>query len=1189
MATLAISIGVLSSPPAEADAGSDKSLVEAALKGDASSVSSLVSSGANPNASIAPSQFPGGSDGPFSPDLPVTPLRAAVYCGCAPIVASLMISGADPRAYKGIALIEAIEMNELDVAELLLAKLGHAQPSDSPFVAMLIHRGSTQLTADLKLMVRHLLLGDPLPPAWSSTPDSYDWNLLMAPVFTTSASDPALLLLDHFVAAGYPIDGLATPDPDEASPRKSADLQGDLFLSRALAARGASLPTGWSQKDEDQTLLTSASAGGNDIAVRPLISAGADPKVPDPSGAFALPSAVAQQREGIIPILLSAGGSPDASGAGQHSALAQAVVVANISIVKALIAAGADPNHIDSTGEWPLRYAVRHGQTGFVSLFVASHGNLSQRDTRGRSILHDVVISDQSIADGDREVVSLPPSFYSSIPTFAQAHFDFSAKDNDGRSILESDIAPPPDQTLLRALLDNGAPVTRVALSQEIATRSTDALTLLLAKAPTSILDDQLLNEALTPADDQAAPLLAALVDAGAPLPQDPTERYALLDAAAHLPNDDGLGTLLNAGISASVDGSNHLLFSALEKGNPTRIKLLLDHGAPSKGASYYGEPLLTYVVRRDAARPSGQPTRLGQDQQQAIAALVDGGYDPSITDTDGKTATDIAKGNADTLQALMAGLGAAGASTEPMHKAVRDNDLPTLAQLVAIPGSDINNLDSQGRTPLSYALQLQHLSAARMLLHDGAQITYTPRVPYQQADLDFATNKDVASAFAIRILQDPLLFIPPKTNTASITAFEQAYVANNQLRLGDFQWSVGADCGQVKCVGRWIGAGNSDFGFMPVRSLRSDRDRTSSYKLIQYAVRSVTSGWAWKYPDGHVVQTGIHFEVTFNVKGDLRIPSCQWDIQAPVCAPGVRIDNPNVASTLQLQTDEGFESPPAASMTVRQAGGRMESIAPGQSKIYDRSKGDLTISLDPVDAKVFSLQVSATVLAGADPIDRADDPRIENRMAAYIQMAKLRALTRPPTGQGEDDVINKTVASETMALTEKCLDADYRRNVLTALRTQAQAIVNLDNRVTDLRNLVIAAAALTPDEIRSALQQINALLANPSTGNRSTLLAVQSALNDALPAAINVGTAVAHLSVDTFDDVDRILEDYQALVLEYAQYVPVQSLDGTLDAASLAAIKARLDPHDVSVPDKALSGHGKAIRSAFGLPDPRS
>ena len=104
--------------------------------------------------------------------------------------------------------------------------------------------------------------------------------------------------------------------------------------------------------------------------------------------------------------------------------------------------------------------------------------------------------------------------------------------------------------------------------------------------------------------------------------------------------------------------------------------------------------------------------------------------------------------------------------------------------------------------------------------------------------------------------------------------------------------------------------------------------------------------------------------------------------------------------------------------------------------------------------------------------------------------MARLQAGKVIPQSS-LDDVKNKTADAALMALTAECLLADYRRNILTALRTQAAAVANIDRRVIDVRNVVIASSQLTPDAIRTALNQVTQLLTDSSLKQRETLLDV--------------------------------------------------------------------------------------------------
>ena len=88
--------------------------------------------------------------------------------------------------------------------------------------------------------------------------------------------------------------------------------------------------------------------------------------------------------------------------------------------------------------------------------------------------------------------------------------------------------------------------------------------------------------------------------------------------------------------------------------------------------------------------------------------------------------------------------------------------------------------------------------------------------------------------------------------------------------------------------------------------------------------------------------------------------------------------------------------------------------------------------------------------------------------------------------------------------------------------------------------------------------------------------------------SAAATGSAVNELRNTFFTDADLQIELYQALVLEYRQYVPSSALDSAISISDRHAIAARVSGREVLIDDAAAGGTGRALRAKFGLPDPQ-
>jgi hypothetical protein len=82
-------------------------------------------------------------------------------------------------------------------------------------------------------------------------------------------------------------------------------------------------------------------------------------------------------------------------------------------------------------------------------------------------------------------------------------------------------------------------------------------------------------------------------------------------------------------------------------------------------------------------------------------------------------------------------------------------------------------------------------------------------------------------------------------------------------------------------------------------------------------------------------------------------------------------------------------------------------------------------------------------------------------------------------------------------------------------------------------------------------------------------------------------GTAVNELRNSLFTDADLNVELYQALVLEYHQYVPSSKLAQAIGIEARQAIAARVSGREVLINDTSADGNGRVLRANFGLPDP--
>jgi hypothetical protein len=70
---------------------------------------------------------------------------------------------------------------------------------------------------------------------------------------------------------------------------------------------------------------------------------------------------------------------------------------------------------------------------------------------------------------------------------------------------------------------------------------------------------------------------------------------------------------------------------------------------------------------------------------------------------------------------------------------------------------------------------------------------------------------------------------------------------------------------------------------------------------------------------------------------------------------------------------------------------------------------------------------------------------------------------------------------------------------------------------------------------------------------------------------------------------VDDIVTEYQALILEAAQFMTVQQIAAAvnLSASDAQTIGHKIRASDVSIFDSTFHGKGASLRDTFGLPSP--
>ncbi|MDR1804295.1 MAG: ankyrin repeat domain-containing protein [Treponema sp.] len=82
-----------------------------------------------------------------------------------------------------------------------------------------------------------------------------------------------------------------------------------------------------------------------------------------------------------------------------------------------------------------------------------------------------------------------------------------------------------------------------------------------------------------------------------------------------------------------------------------------------------------------------------------------------------------------------------------PLHIAVQENASPVLVSTILELGARQNSVDSEGRTPLRVALDLNHLETARLLADSGSDVFYAARDGKTPADISIDSGEAMVTA----------------------------------------------------------------------------------------------------------------------------------------------------------------------------------------------------------------------------------------------------------------------------------------------------------------------------------------------------------------------------------------------------------------------------------------------------------
>lgn len=434
----------------------------------------------------------------------------------------------------------------------------------------------------------------------------------------------------------------------------------------------------------ETTPLLDAAYQGDVTRVAQLLEAGADPDEGNDFGATPLSEAARRGDTAVLKLLLKAGANPKQANAEGETALMTVARTGNVEAAKLLVKAGADVNARENWGgQTALIWAAAQDQPEMIR-YLASKG--AQVDARSavrdwpRRMTAEERPKDMNRGGMSALLFAARDGHIDSVRALLEAGADINFTDPDGSTALivalmnghwdtaKQLIGAGADvhvwdwwgQTPLYMAVDmNTLPTgARVELPTMDQATGLDIIRLLLAKGVNPnvqlklrppyrmVSQDRLADPAI---DHGATPLLRAAKAADLPAMQ------ALLDAGAlvDLPNVYGHTPLIVAagatrGRAAPTRGGNYSEDRAIEA-----VKLLLAAGADVNASAYkppggrHGEIRCTgYVVVSDCyVGESAMHGAALQGWTKLAEVLVAAGANPDAADSDGKTPLDYALG----------------------------------------------------------------------------------------------------------------------------------------------------------------------------------------------------------------------------------------------------------------------------------------------------------------------------------------------------------------------------------------------------------------------------------------------------------------------------------------------------------------------------------------------------------------
>jgi ankyrin repeat protein len=726
-------------------------LMTAVKKGEAAEVVNLLGEGVDPDAPLARSGliFGGGTEIPGG-----TPLQWAARAGRADILRLLLKAGADPRK-KGLDNIEF--KWPTPVSEDGWSALGwvdEAGPARSPARAegfLLGHPlGAAALSGDLE-SVRTLVEEAGLPPddrELTNQGEELGWNALIYSAIG-----------DHPSVAAYLLQRGADSSLEEAEwgyrALHFAARTGSSNVVRILVGTKSGLEA----RDRlGQTPLHLAATNNDPACCRVLLAAGADLRAKTKAGWTPLHLAAINGRASVCEALLDAGAAVDPRDDLGRTPLHLAAAKGRHDACLALISRGADPLAKTSAGLTPLHFAAASGDVNTLLLFHQAGGDVNGQDALGYTPLHYAAWLDRepaaallllrgarANAEGDEGYTPLHLALLedsrNTVPLLLLLGADPNAPDHDGWTPLHVASARAMDYFESKGPWMFGQGPQREAQAQEewkAQQRCQPIYRLLEFGARPNVRN----KAGQTPLHVAAGAVTfvhmgggsaslqcRALLDHGAEVNTEDSRGRTPLDVAV-LRHSSEAEEVLNAaggkhGTYQSKQELSRWLMAAIDSGDVTRVRELLDQGADPNAAEQEEDPPLVAATRARS---------LSFSMEEVGEAIVQA---PLLNDTPER------KASKREIVSLLLARGSdpnkPGRGGETALYAITESGDSTLLDLLLKAGSDPNRPDASGRTPLHVACRFAMTTArpiVEALVAGGAKLDARDEEGQSPADL---------------------------------------------------------------------------------------------------------------------------------------------------------------------------------------------------------------------------------------------------------------------------------------------------------------------------------------------------------------------------------------------------------------------------------------------------------------------